>query len=240
MGTPEQSEQTRRKLVEAAGKLFADRGFAGVGVRDIVAAAGVHLSAVNYQFRDKAGLFRACIVEAVSMPRFDAIDDDALVRAEPRDMLVKLVTLLMADMRESGAESWRSRLALRALLEADEDTIDLIEELATPKFRQLRAVLAAAAASNDGAEPDAARVELAVFSMVGQLEYVCDAPRLIDRLAPSIAKLRRTPALLAETIVDGVIASLRGTITSERKTPSQPKPQQSPRRRGTPRSRERG
>lgn len=236
MGTPEQSEQTRRKLVEAAGKLFADRGFAGVGVRDIVAAAGVHLSAVNYQFRDKAGLYRACIAEAVSMPRFDAIEDDALLRADPRDMLVKLVTLLMADMRESGAESWRSRLALRTLLEADDGTIDLIEQLATPKFRQLRAVLAAAAASGDGSEPDPARVELAVFSLVGQLEYVCDAPKVIDRIAPAIAKLRRTPDRLARTIVDGVIASLRGPLSPA--PPAQQPP--APPRRGTPRSRARG
>jgi TetR/AcrR family transcriptional regulator, regulator of cefoperazone and chloramphenicol sensitivity len=232
MGTPEQSDQTRRKLIEAAGRLFADRGFAGVGVRSIVAAAGVHLSAVNYQFRDKAGLYRACVAEAVAMPRFDAIDDAALVRAEPRDMLVKLVSLLMIDMRESGAEAWRSRLALRAIMDDDAETLDLIEELAAPKFRQLRAVLAAAGASDAGGEPDAVRVELALFSLVGSLEYVCDAPQIIDRLAPSIAKLRRHPARLAETLVDQAIAALRAPVT-----PSTP---QEPRRRGVLRSREPG
>ncbi|MGH9438282.1 MAG: TetR/AcrR family transcriptional regulator, partial [Terriglobia bacterium] len=50
---------TRQKLLDAAGRLFAERGFAGVSIRDICKeAGGANLAAVNYYFRDKAALYR--------------------------------------------------------------------------------------------------------------------------------------------------------------------------------------
>jgi AcrR family transcriptional regulator len=48
---------TRRRILEAAMRLFTARGFGRVTVRDITAAAGANLAAVSYHFRDKAGLY---------------------------------------------------------------------------------------------------------------------------------------------------------------------------------------
>ena len=48
---------TRQRLVEAAMRLFIERGFAKVTVRDITSAARANLAAVSYHFRDKAGLY---------------------------------------------------------------------------------------------------------------------------------------------------------------------------------------
>jgi AcrR family transcriptional regulator len=58
------SEATRQRLVAAAHRLFAERGYAGVGTEEIVQAAGVTRGALYYQFRDKAALF-AAVVETV-------------------------------------------------------------------------------------------------------------------------------------------------------------------------------
>lgn len=49
----------RQRLVAEARRLFADRGFEGVSVDDIAAAAGLTKGAVYYQFKDKTDLFRA-------------------------------------------------------------------------------------------------------------------------------------------------------------------------------------
>src|SRR5258705_10617719 len=55
------SDQTRTSILSAAERLYAERGFGDVTLRDIVAEAGVNLAAVNYHFRSKdeliAGLF---------------------------------------------------------------------------------------------------------------------------------------------------------------------------------------
>lgn len=49
--------QTRQTIVKCAARLFADFGFHGTGVREIVDKAGVALNSVNYYFGSKENLF---------------------------------------------------------------------------------------------------------------------------------------------------------------------------------------
>src|SRR6266571_4289283 len=56
------SDQTRTSILSAAERLYADRGFADVTLRDIVAAAGVNLAAVNYHFGSKDELIAELFV----------------------------------------------------------------------------------------------------------------------------------------------------------------------------------
>lgn len=51
-----EAESSREKLIVSAERLFADRGFDGVSVRDIANAAGVNSALVGYYFRGKEGL----------------------------------------------------------------------------------------------------------------------------------------------------------------------------------------
>lgn len=53
----EHGADTRARLLDAATRLFTERGFGKVTVRDITAAARANLAAVSYHFRDKAGLY---------------------------------------------------------------------------------------------------------------------------------------------------------------------------------------
>src|SRR6266571_9412884 len=56
------SDQTRTALLSAAARLYADRGFGEVTLRDIVAAADVNLAAVNYHFGSKDELIAELFV----------------------------------------------------------------------------------------------------------------------------------------------------------------------------------
>lgn len=58
---PRPKRPTKEKLMDAAEKLFAQRGFHGASVRDITGAAGVDLALVNYHFGSKKQLFAAVI-----------------------------------------------------------------------------------------------------------------------------------------------------------------------------------
>jgi len=62
----EQTEATRRALVDSARELFAQRGYADVGTEEIVRRARVTRGALYHHFRGKDDLFRAVFEEIVS------------------------------------------------------------------------------------------------------------------------------------------------------------------------------
>lgn len=53
-------EETRRRIIEVAIRLFAERGFEGASTREIAKAAGVNAPALQYYFDNKEGVYRAC------------------------------------------------------------------------------------------------------------------------------------------------------------------------------------
>lgn len=56
-------QSKREKILEVAEKLFGERGFKGVSVRDITSEAKVNVSAINYYFGSKKGLYLAVFKE---------------------------------------------------------------------------------------------------------------------------------------------------------------------------------
>jgi AcrR family transcriptional regulator len=57
-------EQTRRALINAAGELAAEIGFANVTTRAIASAAGENVGSIHYHFGGKEQLFHAVLMEA--------------------------------------------------------------------------------------------------------------------------------------------------------------------------------
>jgi AcrR family transcriptional regulator len=52
---------TKEQIISVAERLFAERGFAGTTLRNLVSEAGVNLAAVHYHFGSKEDLFRAVV-----------------------------------------------------------------------------------------------------------------------------------------------------------------------------------
>lgn len=61
-------EQARERLLHAALRLFAEKGFAKTSIREIGKAAGINIASISYYFGDKAGLYRAVFTEAMGAP----------------------------------------------------------------------------------------------------------------------------------------------------------------------------
>lgn len=69
---------TKDRILDAAERLFADRGLAGTSLRAITAAAGVNLAAVHYHFGSKEALVRALLarrIEPLNRERLRLLDE---------------------------------------------------------------------------------------------------------------------------------------------------------------------
>lgn len=60
---------TKDRLLDAAERLFAERGFGDVSVRDLAAAAEVNVAAVNYHFQGKENLFQEVLARRFAEQR---------------------------------------------------------------------------------------------------------------------------------------------------------------------------
>src|SRR6267142_1624106 len=61
----ERDRETHDRLLDAAARLFAARGFKEVTVREICRSARANVAAVNYHYGDKQGLYHEVLAKAV-------------------------------------------------------------------------------------------------------------------------------------------------------------------------------
>lgn len=84
--TKEEAKATRSCILDAAERLFQERGVAATSLQQIAAAAGVTRGAVYWHFHDKADLFDAMIqrvvlpMETEASPLLEGADGDPLGR----------------------------------------------------------------------------------------------------------------------------------------------------------------
>ncbi len=69
--------EARTKLLNAALKLFAEKGFAKTSTREIALAAEANIAAISYYFGDKAGLYRAVFEDPRFNPPHTPLDPNA-------------------------------------------------------------------------------------------------------------------------------------------------------------------
>ncbi len=118
------SDQTRSAILAAAERLYADRGFGDVTLRDIVAAANVNLAAVNYHFGSKdeliAELFvtRSLATNRERLRELKAAEADGGGRAPIEAILRALVgPPLRGCLGPASARSTAARFMIRASIE---------------------------------------------------------------------------------------------------------------------------
>jgi AcrR family transcriptional regulator len=74
-------EQTTAVILDAAEKLFSQRGFTAVSVRDIAAEAGVSHALVHRYLGSKAQVYRTMLLRRETVIRDAAPDEDDLIEA---------------------------------------------------------------------------------------------------------------------------------------------------------------
>ncbi len=83
---PSGPEHTRQSIVKAAVRLFAEKGYRGTSVRDIVEKARVNQAAINYHFKGKDGLYLHLLETAFeNLKVHSGFDPEKLTSLPPED-----------------------------------------------------------------------------------------------------------------------------------------------------------
>lgn len=83
-----QSASTRERLIEAAVRLFGERGIEATSLRALTDTAGSNIAAVNYHFGSKEGLLRAVIDQTMR-----AVNDERALRLDELESAAQPVSI---------------------------------------------------------------------------------------------------------------------------------------------------
>jgi AcrR family transcriptional regulator len=109
--------QVRRTVLDAAERLFAERGYAGATSRDLARAAGVSESVMYRHFGSKAGLFAEAVVE----PFLRFLENFSEVSARYLSQPLPVPVMMRLFVSELVEQLTRHRTSLRTVLAASED-----------------------------------------------------------------------------------------------------------------------
>lgn len=202
MGTPKDSEVTRGKIIEAAGQLFAEKGFKAVTVREIVQLADTHLSALNYHFKGKEALYLAVVEEACRAVASTKSDQQALLAMPAEDALYYYVKGALDEYSESSELNWQYALVSRNSVVPDELSSDLILQHVKVELSFVAQLLGKAI----NEEPTSDRVLFSVCSLMGLLDTVCLYGVAASSIAPSFAACMQKNDWVAKQVVTLVLA----------------------------------
>jgi AcrR family transcriptional regulator len=158
-------QATRKRILDHAAALFAERGFERVTVREICHDAGANVAAVNYHFGDKQSLYVAVVKMAIEIMRETNVSCRSrrtwrIARRSARAYVRVFLTRLMS----TGRNSWIHQLMTHEL-ESPSDAFDLvIHEVIEPRQKYLSAIIGAIS----GLPADDPRVILAGVSLQAQ------------------------------------------------------------------------
>ncbi len=96
----EEKRAAKERIFDAATSLFARKGFAAVGTREIAKEANVNISMINYYFDGKVGILKAIINECYEeyyQAIFDIGDENTPVRERVRLLVRNLVQFFRAN-----------------------------------------------------------------------------------------------------------------------------------------------
>src|ERR1700761_7290073 len=90
---------TRTRILDAAERLFADRGYRGTSIRAVTDLAGANLAAVGYHFGSKAELLAAVarrVIEPITAAQTAGLD--RLLARTPDPSVTELVEAFAGPM----------------------------------------------------------------------------------------------------------------------------------------------
>ncbi len=132
----DEEDGTRDRILRTAERLFAERGFNGVSVRELAAAAQVNIASIGYHFNNKEGLLsevyrRHC--EPMIEERLRGLKAASRVRGKAKVSAI-IEAFIRPALRQVEVEDGATFIRLRAVLSGENS--ELLEKLVAENFDQ--------------------------------------------------------------------------------------------------------
>jgi AcrR family transcriptional regulator len=201
------SDHTRTAILSAAERLYADRGFGDVTLRDIVAAAGVNLAAVNYHFGSKDELIAELFVSGSIATNRERLNELKLAEEAGggRASIAAILRALVGPTLRGclGPDRERSTAA-RFMIRASIESVPPIRRIKNREIDHLRKFAAAMRRSL----PDRSEVDLfwaLHFALAMAHQTIRDGERL-TRLSEGSCDLSEVEGIIGRIVAVSVIA----------------------------------
>lgn len=161
-------QRTRERLLEEALRLFALRGYEGVGTREVAAAAKTNIASIAFHFAGKEGLYQA-VIERVA-DDLAGLHRQALAagiapageKADPAKRAGCMVAALVAALLASNRSQWMSLLLQREFITPTSCFTTIYDAAIRPTLEAF-ATCVAAAAGLDAAGFDCKALAFSLF-----------------------------------------------------------------------------
>jgi len=205
------THETRQRLLEAAGEVFADKGFRAATVREICRRAEANVAAVNYHFGDKERLYIAVLNHAFSVANEKYPLDGGLVPgAGPEECLRAFVRAYMLRLLDSGRRVWHGKLIARELFEPSAALSVIVDEMVSPLLGQLIDIVRGFL----GQSAEEETVKLHARSILGQCLFYFNSRSIIEMMNPTLVFDREKIEELADHVCEFSLPALMQAGTS--------------------------
>lgn len=165
-------DNTRERVLDQAEKLFSEKGFAAVSVREITSASGCNLAAVNYHFGSKKKLYLAVFQErwAKRAGKLQKSFSDALAE-KPQPGLEDVISAMARSFLEGPLTDSERRnhvqLMQRELSDPGQALGMIVEQVMRPYVLNIADLIRPCIKN----KVDDERLKLFVLSMLGVILY---------------------------------------------------------------------
>jgi AcrR family transcriptional regulator len=160
-------DDTRQRILEAAGNIFAEKGFHAATVREICQKAGVNIASISYYFGDKERLYIETVKHAYSSCGSEVPLPAWAPGTPPGTRLRDFISTFLRRVVLNREPSWHPLLIMREIFQPTDACVAFVEDFVRPHFQILQGILADLLP----AEVPPLKRRLIAFSIMGQCLY---------------------------------------------------------------------
>ncbi len=199
------SDPTRDKLLEAAGRVFADRGYDAATVREICRRAGANVAAVNYHFRDKQGLYAQVLVRMAGAAQIERMRATLDQSAPPEEILRRVIKARLHGLSADHLPDWHFRIVAREFSQPTPAMSRMIDKVSRPLYERLLDLIGQII----HLPADDEKTRLCTHSVMGQIFLYALACPILSKLWPGMKMTPEQMDRIADHIADFSLAYLR-------------------------------